>query len=374
MMSQVIKVTKPFSHSEHEDTPIKGKQTLVTIKKLFRNVIAYSLYLTGILNLLLRIRLSKKAVVLMYHRVLNEYEIKNTYSHQGIVVSKDSFDRQINYVSKHFHVVTLNEFVSHIENKVPFPDGTCLITFDDGWRDNFTNAFPILQKYQVPAVIFLTANYIGSEESFWQGTISRLLFELHRQCTIDEHKATDALTLQYQGLKKLISCRKSELKETISNLVAAQKHRPIQETERLIERLTKFLASASETPENERPFLTWDDIRAMASDGIRFGSHGNNHRILINVEVKETLEEIRGSKERLEIALKEPVEAFSYPNGDYDEQVVSQVSDSGYKLAFGTNPAYISVEADRYQLGRINIHEDMTRNIPMFVSRIARLW
>ena len=347
---------------------------MTSIKKLIRNVIAYSLYLTGILNLLLRIRLRKKALVLMYHRVLNEHEITNTYSHPGIFVGRDSFERHIKYIKKHFNPVTLDQFVSHLENQMPFPDITCLITFDDGWKDNFTNAFPILQKYQVPAVIFLTTNYIGAEKNFWQETLSSLLFELHRQCMTDENKATDALTVQYQGLKKLISCRKSELKETISNLVAAQKERPMEETGLLVDRLIKFLAPSSEIPENQGAFLTWDEIREMDSNGIKFGSHGNNHKILVNLQAKETREEIRGSKERLEIALKEPVEAFSYPNGDYNDQVVSHVSDSGYKIAFGTNPAYICAEADRYQLGRINIHEDMTRNIPMFVSRIALLW
>lgn len=310
----------------------------------------------------------------MYHRVLSDHEIKNTDSHPGIFVVKDSFERQIKYMKNHFNVVTLEEFVNHIENKRSFPSKTCLVTFDDGWKDSFTNAFPILKKYRIPAVIFVATCYVGGERTFWQETLSSLFFELHRQCIIDEKKAKDALSLQFQDFKKLILCRESNLKETISNLVAAQKERPFQETEHLMNKLTIFLAPSSKSTEKQGAFLTWDEIKVMVSSGIKFGSHGNNHKILLNMQAKEALEEIRGSKERLEIALKERVETFSYPNGDYNEQTVRQVRESGYKLAFGTNPEYVSPKADQYQLGRINIHEDMTCNIPMFLSKIARLW
>ena len=72
--------------------------------------------------------------------------------------------------------------------------------------------------------------------------------------------------------------------------------------------------------------------------------------------------------------LKKKIDSFSYPNGNYSEEVVKFVRDQGYEIAFGTESGFVSSDDDPYTLKRINIHEDMTNTIPMFLARIVGLW
>ena len=115
-----------------------------TAKRFLRNFIAHLLYYTGILNLLLNKRLKNKAVVLMYHRVLDKEDIASSYSQTGIIVSKKTFSSQMQYFQKHFNAISLIETIQNLKFKTHFRSRSCLVTFDDGWKDNYQNAYPIL--------------------------------------------------------------------------------------------------------------------------------------------------------------------------------------------------------------------------------------
>jgi peptidoglycan/xylan/chitin deacetylase (PgdA/CDA1 family) len=347
---------------------------LFCIKKTVKHVVSYFLFLTGLTSLLLKVRLKNRAVVLMYHRVVDDSEIALSSSHSGIIVSMRTFEKHIHYIRNHFNVLALSEFVTHMEHNLPFPDRACLITFDDGWRDNFTNAFPILNRHKVPAVIFLAADYVGSQKTFWQENFSRLLIKLRHQYVNGTAAGADIPGVERQRLERLLSSPESEMREIINDLVATQKQQPMQETIQLIEQLTKLLNPEPEKQEGKDRLLPWDEVEQMAALGIAFESHGKSHSILTTLHPKEAQAEIRDSKEQIEMILNKSVCAFSYPNGNYDDQIVALVRDSGYKVGFGVTPGYVSAISDPYRLCRINIHEDMTSTLPMFLGKLARLW
>ena len=137
--------------------------------------VSYGLYYTGLLQLWQRVIMRRKAVVLMYHRVLTDEERQLTGSHPAIVIDRETFASHMALLKRRFSVLSLEEFARHIEQKIPFPDSSCLITFDDGWRDNVTNALPILQRHGLPALIFLPVNYIGCRRLFWPEALTHLL-------------------------------------------------------------------------------------------------------------------------------------------------------------------------------------------------------
>src|SRR5262245_40451102 len=111
----------------------------------------------------------------MYHRVLTTDEQGRAGSHPGIVVERDTFVRHMALLRQRFVVLSVQEFAAHLEQNRPFPSSSCLITFDDGWRDNFVNALPVLEAQQLPSVIFLPVNFIGTNRLFWREALTQLL-------------------------------------------------------------------------------------------------------------------------------------------------------------------------------------------------------
>ena len=140
-----------------------------------RMAISHTLYYSGVLHLWLRLALRRKAVVLAYHRVLTPEQRARTASQQGLVVEDGTFARHVALLTRLFTVLTLDEFADHLTRRRPFHGPCCLITFDDGWIDNFENALPVLRAHQLPAVMFLPVNFIGRRRLFTREALTHLL-------------------------------------------------------------------------------------------------------------------------------------------------------------------------------------------------------
>ena len=157
--------------------------------------VAHVLYASGLLTLLARRRLRGRAVVLMYHRVLTDDALARSWSHPGIVVGAETFARQVALLRRHFAPMTLEAFAQHLREGRPFPPGACLVTFDDGWLDTATVAWPILREAHVPAVVFLPSGYIGTGAMFWQERLRALLHEVWLAARTDKTLADTATEL-----------------------------------------------------------------------------------------------------------------------------------------------------------------------------------
>lgn len=310
----------------------------------------------------------------MYHRVLSEGEISRRKTQPGIMVETGTFQKQIGYIRKHFNPVSLKVFVDHLEKKNPFPNKTCLITFDDGWRDNFLNAYPALRENQMPAVIFLPTDFIGTQRFFWQEELAELLASIRSRFLEDKELMEKQRILDIEGILRIIASDPRDLPKEIDIFLNNQKKKNIVQIQELIHSL-KLACKADVTPEKKEPvFLNWDEVKMMADDGIAFGSHGKSHTLLPALYAREVVGEIRESKEILEKNLGQNINAFSYPNGDYNARVVKAVQDQGYRIAFGTEKGFVSTSEDPFSIRRVNIHQDMTDSIPMFMARIAGVW
>ena len=113
--------------------------------------------------------------ILLYHRVLDIQKGGDFCSLPGIIVSVNMFNQQMRYLSKNYNVISLDHLVDSLKNNSPLPKKGVVITFDDGWRDNYSFALPILKKYNLPATIFLTSGYIGTNKTFWPEQVMSIL-------------------------------------------------------------------------------------------------------------------------------------------------------------------------------------------------------
>ena len=347
----------------------------LNIRRVIRNVIAHCLYYTGILPVLARVRFNSRVLVLMYHRVVTEEERNNCFSQDGIIVASGTFEKQMRFLREHFNLLSLGDFIACIEDGRAYGRNSCLVTFDDGWGDNYRNAYPILKQYRIPAVIFLASDFVGGKEPFWQERITDLLYRCRRT-----YKSKSDLMVNMEKeladehIGRIIRCEQRNMREHLSGYITLLKQKSKEERERIIEDLSQLVRDSAPGATEKDVFMSWDEIREMSANGISFASHGKSHVILTRMSRPEVEREARESGVAIEEALGLPIAAFSYPNGDCSEDVIDVVRSCGYRAAFTTREGTHAAGDDSFRIRRYNIHEDMTASIPMFMARIVGLW
>jgi peptidoglycan/xylan/chitin deacetylase (PgdA/CDA1 family) len=334
-------------------------------------LLASSLYYSGLLHLILRWRLQHRGVVLLYHRVLSEAELAATFSSEAIIVSPATFERHLQFLRRHFTIVGLEEFREWLLNRRRFALPPCLITFDDGWKDNLTHACPVLKAQGLPAVIFLPTAYIGTGEPFWQERLSRLLYRLGQNPILRKHPV-----VARHALDDLFATQQSDLADRACTLARSFKNRNPQEVDTIVAEVAAVLAplATADDRADVDTFLSWKDVQNLRPDGITFGSHTVTHRILTQIDSATVAEELAESKRTLEQRLGAPVRVLAYPNGNHDAGICQQAREAGYDLAFTTIPGLVSPGDDTMRLRRLNIHDGAHRHLPLFFTAVLGMF
>lgn len=333
-----------------------------------------ALYYSGAMGHRQRRVLRNKALVLMYHRVLSERERSQTASHPAIVVSVKTFERQMALLKERFNVLTLAQFADHVIRRVPFPDSSVLITFDDGWRDNCTNALPILRRYGLPAVVFLPAAFVGSRQLFWQETLVHLVLRAPAVLEAHPERATTALAvLAGSGLAAVLDTPAPRRRAAAISAVGRLKSEAPERRRELIEALSGALELPALGLSDVDAFVDFDQIQTMAGSGIAFGGHGVEHLLLTQVSDEQVCQEVSGSKEFLG-KVGAPLPTFSYPNGFINARIADTVRSAGFTLAFTTKRGLVTCDDDPMHVGRLNVHEGVTSSPAMFLARMTGLF
>ena len=319
------------------------------LTKSLKDIVAGLLYRTGILSLLVRRRFRGRAVVLTYHRVLPPEELARTLSHPAIIVSPDIFARHIAVLNRYFTCLGLEEFSERM-NSGNFSDGAyCLITFDDGWHDNHTFAFPILKQSRTPAVIFVPTDYVGSGKLFWQERLGHLLV---RVCA--DPSSGVMQVLQRHGWSQLPGLPAAQRIQAIRSAVRALKQSDYADIDRVIADLESVLGTPIEDVEPDT-YLNLEQMREMMRHGVTFQSHACSHRVLPRLPEQDIDREFAVSRRWLHEHLGVTAAAVAYPNGDHSPAVQRLAAANGYRFGFTTVTGCADPTADRFTLRRINI-------------------
>ena len=348
-----------------------GRQRLSYAAKL---TLSHALYYAGLLQLWQRIVMRRKAVVLMYHRVLTAEQRERSASHPALIVDCETFARHMRLLKRRFVPLTADEFAERMEQNRPFPDSACLITFDDGWRDNLTNALPVLETHRLPALVFLPVNYIGRQRLFWQEALVHLLSRTVAVVrTHPDRKARFAELLAPYDLVHTLDIAEENPRAAVTEAVGSQKRFDRPKIEALLAGLAAELQVRLEDFAKVDGFIDWEEAQAMQSRGITFGGHGAEHLLLTQVSSDEAASEIRASRDVLAARLGAGPVTFSYPNGYWTPEVAATVQAEGYRLGFVTRRGFVDCRDDRFAVRRLNVHEAVTSTAPMFLARVVGL-
>jgi peptidoglycan/xylan/chitin deacetylase (PgdA/CDA1 family) len=287
------------------------------------------LRMSGILSLAKRWVRRHGVIVLTFHRVLQEEKLQHTASLPGMVVRQQTFEDFLKYA------VEKCEFIDLTRGPEWNPSARTrlAVTFDDGWSDNATVAFPVANKHHVPTVIFLVPEKMGSTLPFWPERAISVLEQ--RLASAGEDKSPGYIERKIEHLKELPA---EERDQRVRQLVAGH--------------------TDPETQGDVDTTMTWEQAKELDRNGVGFGSHTSTHEILTAVPLAQAEEEITGSRERIEQKLGKPCLLFSYPNGDCSNDVRNLVQRTGYEFAFLNQDAGVwTRECDPYLVPRVNVCE-----------------
>jgi peptidoglycan/xylan/chitin deacetylase (PgdA/CDA1 family) len=326
------------------------------LKSFIRNIAAGACHICGYSLS----RLHRKTVILMYHRVLTENDLASRYVQPGMYVTKDVFEMQMKFLKEHFEVISLRILLDMWDDEAfDAQKRYCVITFDDGWLDNYINAFPVLKKYNLPATIFLPTAFIGKDSWFWPDKLALLI----QQITIKEISAS--LLSECPWLSEFDM-------EQAESIISKWKRLPEEEIE---ERLDYIFSALNLPMPQYRMILSWQEVKEMSIHEISFGSHSVNHRILTN-STKETVQkEVEDSMHVLKQKRINYVNVFCYPNGGCNEETAEIVKEAGYKAAVTTEFGFENgIPLNPYSLKRIGVHNDISSTVSLFTFHLSGAW
>lgn len=295
--------------------------------------------------------------ILAYHRIWDlPDEDLFPFDVELVSATIDDFAWQMSYVKENFTPITFHTLIKILDGELPPVERPLVITFDDGYDDNFHHAFPILMAYEVPATIFLATGYIDSGETFWYDRLAQLLL-----CAPDQEISVTGLD---EPLALGVSSKSR--RQTIYRLLTHLKRVPDEwrlETLRRLEAVLDPEGRMAHAPES-RP-MNWNQVREMSAAGMEFGSHTVNHPVLANLRQEDLWTELWESKHELERQIGKPVEVICYPVGGqehFDERVQHLARGAGYRLGVsyipGTNYGHT---LDCFALRRLRVERYLDR-------------
>jgi peptidoglycan/xylan/chitin deacetylase (PgdA/CDA1 family) len=300
---------------------------------LLRSAVRLSFHAVGGLHVL-RLLSRSCTRILMYHRFPPS--------------SRESFRQQCRHLARNYTVISLSAVSDCLRSGRALPANAMVITVDDGYRDFYQVAWPVLQEFGLTATMFLVSDFVEGRNWLWGDRIDY---------AVKRTNLAEATVSLPSGSARLRLSSVDEKWDSLWKLKAAAKRAPVGAAEELVRSLPEQLGvSIPEAIPEEYAPLRLDEIRTMARDGIEFGAHTTTHPILPRVEDRGRLEfEIAGCRQRLEKLLEMPIRHFCYPNGDWDERSLGMVRESGFDTAVTTELGLNRAGCDPFLLRRIGV-------------------
>ena len=304
--------------------------------------------------------LGRRAVILCYHRVVEGNP--DPYSIPGTQVILQRFTVQVRGLSRKYRIIPFSVLVEKLKKGVLDPN-ELVLSFDDGFRDNATIAYPVLKRYGVAALFFISPATPESPSLIWN---NRVWWLLNRRTSGDSlHWNGRDLPLGAEGER--ISAR-----ALINQTLAPMKE---EEREAVFDQIASALGAPAQQPQQAEIMMRPEEIPDMIAGGLaEFGSHSLTHPLLPLCEEDRLRHEVLGSKKSLEEALARPVAYFAYPGGYYNEKTVQAVRDAGYEAAVTTSEGLVQTGADLFLLNRVNVVRDDTLSSLMIRKLVPLYW
>lgn len=290
-------------------------------------------------------------LILTYHRV-------NDDAHPFFAgMPTRLFREQMRAVQECFAIRPLEELVEGAASG-RLPRNAVAVTFDDGYRDNYTHAFPVLKELNIPATIYLVTEALDDQLLIWH---DRVFDGMHR---------TEKNVVTFEA-RELVLTSEGDRHAALATILSVLRVQTPEEREDCVARLLADLGIHS-APERGWEKLSWHEAREMRRSGVRFGAHTLDHPILSHVGEAEARRQISRSKARIESELETAIAEFAYPNGrdtDFTAETKRILAEEGFRSAVTTIEGPNDASSDMLSLRRLGL---WGKDPYLSVMRLAR--
>ncbi len=329
-----------------------------TIKRYSRTAVAQTLWLLGYYRR--AIRGIRHPFVLKYHRMRpagREVVSNQAGGEFSAGIGARQFEAHLRLITRWFKPISMAEMGRAVAEKKALPDKAVALTFDDGYRDNYEVAYPLLKRYGVPASFFVCPGLIDSHQGFWWDEIYALV-EKTRATELDVEKLIQDLGLPPGRQDGVLSLLTGQQKISAGeSLVAQGKRMSPHMLTIFLERLNEAFGVHGDSDLREHILMNWDEIREMHHDGMEIGSHTMTHPMLTQVSESVMRVELSDARVRLSEVLGAAPEGFVYPSGAFSSTARNIVREAGHIYACTSQSGFIGGAADQYLLPRVNISD-----------------
>jgi len=257
-------------------------------------------------------------VVFIYHSV--HPDAQEGFGPWEYAVTPSRFERQVDAITDRYAVRPLGELVAAGRDGSVPTEPTAAVTFDDGFRDNLTEALPILDRYGAPATVFVAGKYLDGPPPYEYRLAAKISSTDHVTTTVGDTTVDRALRSRadrreaYEAIRRELKFERSDVRETVLEDIAG-------------------------TTDGVPVMLTGEELRDLADSSlITVGAHGYEHVPLTAFDEAALARDVSQSRSTVESCLGSPVALFSYPYGAHDETVVGAVREAGFTAAVTTVP------------------------------------
>jgi peptidoglycan/xylan/chitin deacetylase (PgdA/CDA1 family) len=292
--------------------------------------------------------------VMAYHRVIPVAAAAADHVHSAMWITPEMLAAQIRWMRSVGDIVDLETLIR--ADVRPSRRALFALTFDDGWRDNYTQAFPVLREARAPATMFLVSDALEHGSLFWPEDVVTKTH--HIAVRGGERRILNALAELWPTSEP--RAKGSSPSALCESWVEALKRLPEQERRSRIESYLRAIGAAAEPLRGY--VMTWDQAREMANEGITFGSHTHTHKILEGLDEAEIERELVVSRSIISRQLQRDVTLFCYPNARYSGREGRVLARCGYEYGFIIDSRQVRSPIDPYYIPRFLMSEATSRN------------
>ncbi len=307
----------------------------------------------GVIRLCQFIR-RKQVVILTIHGVMDDQN-NPVWKPLRPQLSRSKLEEYLRVLSRRYRFVSLSDAVEMLQGPKPMQPYSMVLTFDDGYRNNFTHALPILRRYNAPATFFVPTGFLENARPFW---FDRLDYALQQAQVNGREVKVGSFTMC------LDSSNRETLRESYKRLRRTAKKQQMSDLEflREMEQLASQLEEESgralsdiQEKDDWSAVITWEQIRTIGNGDVSIGSHTVDHIRLSLVEPEIAHEQLARSKRDIEIHTGKPCLSLCFPNGSFTDETITLARECGYLCGLTTKEGLNCVGDDIMKLRRVNL-------------------
>lgn len=297
----------------------------------------------------------RRILIVSYHRVVSDFTGELQRSIPGLLISQETFRRHLEEAhAAGFELASIGDAVDVMNGRRVAKKDLCVVTFDDGYRDVYRYAYPVLKEMGVPAITYLPTAFINTDKRFNHDRLFHLLRRVQERRFKPFYDSLPAPALQLLG--PILSGQKT-VSASLDDFIGEH---PTSVLTEIIDALEQQLGGGADLIPEQGDVMNWDEVRRMARDGFEFGAHTLGHTVL-TLEPQEVVErEILESKRAIEREVGITVKDFAYCNGWYSDEVIRVLSANGFRSGVTTEDMPNRIGGDPFTLKRKVLWENFS--------------